>query len=85
MRRLSGNAGVDARPDGRRTLAVIWLRRAIGLGSSDALLHLAKLRPTFDNRRSEYGVIGNLIRTCRKRPTLREPRDCFRIGSNDRL
>jgi len=29
MRRLSGNAGIDARLDGRRTLAVIWFRRAI--------------------------------------------------------
>ena len=37
------NAGIDAKLDGRQTLAVIWFRRAIAMGSSDALLHLAKL------------------------------------------
>lgn len=47
------NAGIDAIRDGRRTLAMIWFRRAIAMGNYDALLHLAKLLLQLGNRRAE--------------------------------
>lgn len=47
------NAGIDARLDGRQALAVIWFRRAIAAGSSDALLLLAKLLLPLANSREE--------------------------------
>ena len=47
------NAGIDARRDGRHALALLWFRRAIAMGSSDALLNLAKLLLADPNRRSE--------------------------------
>ena len=47
------NAGIDARLDGRQSLAAIWFRRAIAMGSSDALLQLAKLFFQREDRRVE--------------------------------
>lgn len=47
------NAGIDARLDGRQSLAILWFRRAIRVGSSDALLHLAKIFLASPDSRSE--------------------------------
>ena len=47
------NAGIDARRDSRHRLALLWFRRAIAMGSSDALLNLAKFLLADPNRRSE--------------------------------
>ena len=47
------NAGIDARRDGRHALALLWFRRAMAMGSSDALLNLAKLLLADPRRRSE--------------------------------
>ena len=39
----ANNAAIDARLDGRTQLALLWFRRAIGMGDPDAPFHLAKL------------------------------------------
>lgn len=47
------NAGINAQLDGRVESAAVWFRRAERRGSSDALLHLAKLLLTSPSGKNE--------------------------------
>lgn len=56
------NAGIDARLDGRHALALLWFRRANAMGSSDALLNLAKLLLADPKGRSEArALLGSRV------------------------